>query len=222
MSEYTQSFGLAVDAMRDLRLFTVKGERVVRLQMDAVNCIQLPQDYLSFMKLCVPIKGRLWTFTYDGTMIIPQTLENGLEALDHDKGEGVSRVQGKFNADGSRNGYSHGMYNNTGGKNNYYFTFDLENRRIVLDCIDRTEVTLFYKSNGISASGQTLVSATYEEAVLAFINWKKAEGERNMSWAQANKQEYLECCNQLKFLESPSLDMLYDAMYSTYRQGVKR
>jgi hypothetical protein len=208
--------------MRDLKLFTVKGERVVRLQMDAINCIQIPQDYLSFMWLGVPIHGRIWTFTEDNGIIIPQTLTNGTETLNNTKGEGYSRVEGKFNADGSRNGYSKGIYNTTGGKNSYYFKFDLENRRIILDTIVRTEVTLCYKSNGISASGQTLVPVIYEEAIMAFQKWHYNEGIKNMSWAQSGKNEYLEECAKLKFLESPSLEVLYDVIRSSWKMGVKR
>jgi len=222
LSEYKLVFGLCMDGMRDLNLYTVKGERIQWLSMTDTNCINLPSDYLSFIKLGVPIGGRLWSFSYDGSIIAPTTMSNGVETLDATKGEGVSAVQGKFNPDGTSVPYNSSGYNSTGGHNNYNFTFDLENRRLVLDGIDRTQVLLVYKSNGISASGETLLSATYEEALLSFISWKLAVGQKNMSWSQSGKQEYYEECNKLKFLESPPIEAMYDAIYSTYRQGVKR
>ena len=210
MSEYIQVFGLVCSAMRELHLFTVKNSRTIKLKMDAVNCLSLPEDYLSFVKLGVPVQGRLWSFTLDNNIIVPQSLVNGLETLNQDIGEG----QGKSE--------SYMGYNTTGGYNDFYMKFDLPNRRIIVNGLPRTECTLVYKSNGVSASGQTLISGTYEEAILAFVNWKRAESERNMSWCQKFEMDYNGECNKLKFLEGPTLDQIYDAIYSTYRIGPKR
>jgi len=221
LSEYKLVFSLAISAMRDLSLFTVKESRMAWLSMDSVNCINLPSDYLSFIKLGVPIGGRLWSFTLDNGIIIPVTVSDGVETLNSDRGEGVSGVQGKFNPDGTRVPYSSG-YNSTGGHNNYNFRFDLENRRLVLDNIDRTQVLLIYKSNGVSASGETLVPVIYEESILAFVEWKRSLGNKEMNWSIKNEESYYQECNKIRFLEMPSIEQLYDSVYASYRQGVKR
>ena len=222
MSYYKANFGFAIDAMTQLHLFTVKENRMQWLTMDAVNCVNLPSDYLSFIKLGVPIGGRLWSFSLDNDVIIPTSMENGLETLNSDRGEGVSAVQGKFNPDGTSVPYNNSGYNSTGGHNNYNFGFDLENRRLVLDGIDRSQVLLVYKSNGVSASGDTLVPVVYSEAILSYVNWRRSEGDGNASWMQMYKNEFYEECSKIRFLESPSVEALYDAIYSTYRQTVKR
>jgi hypothetical protein len=190
--------------------------------MDLVNCVSLPSDFLSLIKIGCAINGRFWSFTNDEGIIIPQTIVNGVPTLNGDLGEGQTRVEGKFNSDGSQAGWSFSAYTSSGGVNNYYLKFDYENRRIILDNIDRGDVILVYKSNGISTSGETLVPVIYEEALLSFIDWKRSLGERNMSWAQKNEQSYYEECHKLQFLESPSLTDLFDVIRSTYSQGIKR
>ena len=222
MSYYKTNFGFAIDAMTQLHLFTVKENRMQWLTMTDTNCVNLPSDYLSFIKLGVPIGGRLWSFSLDNDVIVPTSMENGVETLNSTRGEGVSAVQGKFNPDGTSVPYNNSGYNSTGGHNNYNFGFDLENRRLVLDGIDRSQVLLVYKSNGVSASGETLVPVVYSECIIAFINWKVAEGNGNRAWSDKYEQDYYFRSNEIRFLESPSVEQLYDAIYSTYRQGVKR
>jgi len=221
-SKYFLIVSLLVDGMRDLNLFTVKGERIARIQMDAVNCISLPNDYLSFLKLGVPYNGRLHTFTLDESMITPMTIVDGIEVLDSTRGEGITRVDGKSNADGTRFVEGQSGYNNTGGKNEFYMKFDLPNRRIIIDGVSRTECTLMYKSNGVSATGGTLIPATYEESLLAWVDWKLSLGNKESAWSDRNEERYYQECNKVNFLESPSVKDLFDAIYSSWKQAVKR
>ena len=211
MSEYKLIISLIADGMRDLKLFTVKGSNVVRLRMNAINCIDLPEDYLSFLSLSVPYNGRLYTMTEDKMIVSPMTLSNGTDVLNRDKGEGYLTTGSVYES-----------YNATGGHNDFKYHVELNNRRIVIDGIPRSEVTLAYQSNGISQSGATLIPVICEPALLAFVDWMRSKGNKEAGWTERNKEDYLEECSKLKYLESPTLDVLYDVFYSSIKQGVKR
>jgi len=221
-SDYALIKSLVVDGCKDMMLFTVKGTRTVRLQMSPVNTITLPEDYLSFVDIGMPLNGRFWPMTQDKRIIPPMTITNGVETLDSDKGEGVTRIEGKTNTDGSHVNYSPRGYSQGGGVNIYYYKIEEGNNRICIDGIGRTEVTLVYKSSGVSTSGETLIPSICEESIIYFVKWQMAEAERNMSWSVSHKQNYIEACNKVKFLQSPSLDVLYDVVYSSFKQSVKR
>lgn len=212
MSEYKLIIGLIADGMRDLKLFTMKGSNAVRLKMNIINCIELPEDYLSFISLSVPYRGRLFTMTEDKMIVSPMSISNGIDVLNKDKGEGIFT-----------DSLVSESYNSGGGQNDYKYHIEVNNRRIVIDGFSRTEVTLAYKSNGISQSGATLIPSVAEESLLSWVDWKRAKGNKEALSTILNlEKDYNAECYKLQSLESPSLDALYDVFYSTLKQGVKR
>src|SRR5512137_470689 len=95
MGEYQRYLNFAVRVWRDLRLFHLNTVDTVRLAMSAINTIELPDDYLMFISLSIPVNGQMWTFTKNDRLIIPATEDCGQQELDATEGEGVDIGDGR-------------------------------------------------------------------------------------------------------------------------------
>jgi hypothetical protein len=184
--------------------------------MTSINTITLPEDYVSFVSLGVPYAGRLWTFTKEGRLIPPVTEEDGEAVLSNDRQEDAVLGDGGFI----------GGYGVSGGRNEYYMRIDQEHNRIILNGFSRTEVLLTYQSTGINISGETYIARMAEEAIIAFVHWKRKQHSINPKFhmweIREAKGDYDIELEKLKHLQAPTLDEWYDAIYSAWMQAPKR
>lgn len=214
LSKYKLFFSFAIDGYKVLRLYSLKTVETRKMQMTTINTVDLPGDYLEFVSVGVPFKAKLWTFTRDNKLIVTTTDDCGEETLDESKGEGVE-------VNDNQNVSSYGI---KGGRNDYYFTLDEKNSRLILNGFNRTEVILKYISTGINISDVTWIPRIAEEALIAWIHWKEIENndEAPENKVMRRERRFKEELDVLSFLQGPSIEEIMDMIYSTFRQGVKR
>lgn len=215
MSDYKRVVGLAIDGYREVQLFHLGTVRKKTQYMSDINTIDIPDDYMAFISVSVKYKGREWILTKDGSLISPNEEVNGVPV-------NADTIEHEF----------YRTYGTGGGQNDYYYKVEEHNRRIIINGFPRTNVTLTYKSTGISMTEDTSIPLTAEPAILAFIRWQLAESEAEMQGsvrynalsvnAERHKQNYIEETRILDSLRGSTIDEIYDAIYSTWKQSPKR
>jgi len=212
MDEYFRYQQLAIKGFKKAKLFHLKGfATVVKLVVSAIKTITLPDDYMSFVGVVVPIKGEYWMLTERDAIVFSQTGAT----LDSDDGEGVDV------ADSSYPGYtSKGGINSEG-----YIKMDEANNRIIVNSLpsSRTEVFLLYVSTGVNAGEATYVPGRITDMLHAYMIWMdKVYTEQSPAAIQMAQRHYWDQVDEVKYLESPSLQAFKDALYQVTNQLASR
>jgi len=213
MSMYFKMVRYIIRGYKGLNQFSLNMPKMAKLAMNNINCVDLPDDYMQFVSLGIPYKGRVWTFTREDRLITPDGVVCGVDTLSTAAGEnttiGLSQVSG---------------YGVGGGNNEYYYKLDLPGNRIIINGFPKVTVTLHYISSGISMDSETWIPRIAEEALIAWCQWQRVVYDDSVpgSIKAQYKQEYIEKENEIKFTEMPTLDEFYDAIYETFTQGLKR
>jgi hypothetical protein len=213
MSLYFPFVKLLIRGYKQLNQFSLNMPKTERIMMNSIGCIDIPDDYMGFVSLGIPYKGRIWTFTRSDRLITPDGMVCGEATLSAANGETITIGNSTIA------GYGVG-----GGANDYYYKLDLPGHRIIINGFPRTTVTLNYISSGISMSETTWIPRIAEEALIAWVMWQRVVYDDAVPMGIKNqyKQEYIEKENEIKFSEMPTLDEFYDAIYQTFTQGLKR
>ena len=207
--EYFRFFQFAINGLRQLRVLHMKGTaKWDKLTLSANGTIAMPQDYVSFIGVVVPIAGQWWYFTEKEQLVISTTAG----VIDPDEGEGVDIRDG-----------SYGGYPDSGGRNREgYFKIDEPNRRIWINSTDRTEVTLLYMSSGVNLSGtDTYVPVRAVDALHKYILSEDAIFT-NPNMAPFYALEKTKAIDILKYIEGPSAMEFKDVLYSLMNPLAKR
>jgi hypothetical protein len=214
MQYYFAFLQFAIRGYKKLNLFHLPITKTAYLTMSDINTITLPNDYLSFLALGVPYKGRIWTFTKDQGLVSPDTTDCGVQSLSSTEGEDI--VKGDT---GSLTGY--GLQ---GGVNEYYYKIDLANNRIIINGLTARKATLVYVSTGISMSETTFIPKIAEEALIAFVHWQRVQYDDTvpMGIKKDYEEQFIKGCNELEYASMPTIEELYDAVYSAFYQTAKR
>ena len=214
MQYYYKFLQLAIRGYKQLNLFHMPMARVAYLPMSDINTITLPNDYLSFLAVGVPYKGRLWTFTKDQGLVMPDSIDCGEDTLDTDAGEDV--VKGDTG--------TLAAYGLQGGVNEYYYKIDLPNNRIIINGFTSRTVTLAYLSTGISMSETTYIPKIAEEALISFVHWKRIQYDDKVGIGMKKDYEdqYRKGVSEIEYATMPTLDELFDAVYQAFYQSAKR
>lgn len=214
MGNYLRYMQWAIRVYKELNLFHLRQPRYVKVAMSDINTVDYPDDWLGFISVSVPVNGQYWTMTKNGKLIVPMSIACGEETLDEDEGETVIIGDGDEIV-----GFPIG-----GGRNNYYYRLDDDNQRIIINGFNRSTVILAYRSTGIRVDGQNFIPKVAEEAMIAGVhalrlrhNSKATRGDK----ADAEIRYELEQ-EKLEVAKRPSLDDVFDAIYETIYQGVKR
>lgn len=204
MTDYARYLQLAIRGFKDSRLFHLKGfTKVLKCTVSDIKTIALPDDYLSFVSVVVPINGQYWSLTEKESLVFSQT--GG--ALDSDDGEGVDIEDGYMVS-----------YGDVGGVNNMgYIKLDENNNRIIVNSLEatRTEVFLIYVSTGINEAGtDTYVPDAIVPMLHFYILYKDALlHDRN---AENLKREYESELDKVRYLQMDSIQTIRDVLYSSF------
>jgi hypothetical protein len=214
MQYYFPFLQFAIRGYKKLNLFHLPLTKVVYLPMSDINTITLPDDYLSFLAVGIPYKGRIWTFTKDQGLVAPDSTDCGIQVLDSTEGETV--VKGDTE--------SLTAYGLQGGVNEYYYKIDLANNRIIINGLTARTCTLAYVSTGISMSGTTFIPKIAEEALIAFVHWQRVQYDDDvpMGVKKDYEEQFTKGCNELEYASMPTIEELYDAVYQSFYQSAKR
>lgn len=214
MQYYLPFLQFAIRGYKKLNLFHLPMTKVAYLAMSDINTITLPDDYLSFVAVGIPYKGRVWTFTKDQGLVQPDSTESGLQELSSTAGEDV--VKGDT---GSLTAY--GLQ---GGVNEYYYKIDIANNRIIINGLTARTVSLAYVSTGISMSETTFIPKVAEEALIAFVHWQRVQYDDDVPLGikKDYENQFNQGCNELEYASMPTIEELYDAVYAAFYQTAKR
>lgn len=207
-------FQLCIDGMKDLSLFSLTHKQTVKLPVDSLGRIWLPQDYLMFLAVGVPLNGRLYTFTRDKSIIQTSTETYSYESFDTEYGEGQEMPLSVCYA-----------YGQGGGLNETYFVINERRGFIQLTDFAGTEATLHYVSSGISDKPEAVeIPVIAEPALVAYILWMIIQYDLNVNISEKRERErqYGEALADLKLIHAPTKDEIMDVFYSTMYQTIKR
>jgi len=205
----------AIDGLREMRLYHVReGIKVQKSTPDSINTVDFPEDMEDYVAVGIPINGELWTLTRRDTIITTTTTVDEAETLDSTDGEGVAIDDSQPLTFAGRGGMNvHG----------YYYA-DWENRRFVINSNSRTEILIYYISNGVDTTDDGVyVPKKYVPALISYIVWQDAcfvEGKEMR--AQYLEQQWEKRKHELKEAEMPSIDEIADELYYTIYQTPRR
>lgn len=206
-------FQLALDAMKDIHLFSLPYKNVIKLTTDSLGRIKLPTDYLMFLAVGAPRNGQFYTFTKNKMIVQSNNDTYAADAIDYTYGEGQDLPL-----------MSTYQYGSPGGYNDTYFIIDERKKYIQLSNFTGTQATLYYVSSGVSEHPESVeIPVIAEEALIAFILWQIVQYDPAVSPSVSQQRErlYGEACLDLKNIHSPTMDEIADAFFSTVSSTIK-
>ena len=183
--------------------------------------VNFPDDLMRLLSVGVSVNGELFTFTRSTKMVSPASSPLD-EYLDPNRDE-TSDI-----ARSPQEGYGAKAVNVES-----YFTVDYNKRRIVLKreamsryfMGDRSEVLLTYVGHGVKQLDKTYISGDAANMLIKYIVWKLIEDRPSkypMQYIMLKKNDFEESRVMFEKLILPSIDELYDAIYETSSQNVRR
>jgi hypothetical protein len=206
--DYDRFLNFAVSGVRYLRLHVTKdGKNLVKIVPNAINRYDFPPDMESFIGLGVPANGKIWWLTRNDEIVTTKTVVGIDESLDTEDEEGIDLPTAQYN-----------NWAATGGVNlQGYYTLDYEEREIIINSNQRSELLLAYVSSGINDTSISYIPAKYNEAIKAWILLQDIVADRNIS--ESIKREYKlrfkEAIYDIKKADGMSLWELFDAWNCT-------
>ena len=224
MRNYKKLIQLVIDGYSDLNLYHIANVEVQYFYMDENKTVSAPSDYVDWVKVGIPINGKLKVLTNDDHMLLPRKFQDGKDVGNLDA---AAIGQGIFFADHVRNGrYVAGLYGMPGGVNVAYYRYDRELRQFIFTGdIPRSEVVIEYISNGIKLTGSTVIPRQCLNALRAYLDWQMVEYDDRISDKTKDRKErkFDEQVEVLRFFESaPTINEYRDRLYRMIRQSVKR
>lgn len=210
--DYFRLLHMAARALKDVRKF--HATRVVTTAES--NLSNLTNGVWHYPSDCI---GVVDVFYDRGNTLFPAGQRNDIVYHTNDSGS-VSDVD-----DITDYTYWNGGYGVSGGRNQYYFYDDKENRRLIFESNNDEKIWVRYVSTGIGSLGEnTIVPEEYQEIIEAYILWQEALKHHNYSKNTVGlyKQAYNQASKRLKAFQSPTLNEWMDVIYSTFRQTPKR
>ena len=198
---------------RDFQLFYASSIKEAWLDVTPLKTIDLPQDFMDFISVCIVVNGEVWTITRSSK--ITKLSDPTEQTLISDRGEADTIF---------RNSYK---YSSQGANVNGYFTIDLERNRIILkepflmsyETATKKEVLLRYVSNGMSDDlKNSFIPASAANMMIAYVEWKliASDPEKYPANLRNDKfNEYLMEAEKFTNLALPTSEELLDAIYET-------
>jgi len=197
---------IAVGGLRELNLYHFNKFKQEWIDVsDSLGTVAWPTDLVKWLAIGINSNGRLWTFTRDNKIIIPEGTIEGQDTLSTTRGENTT-IEKDISANlGTR-----------GGVNTNYFTVDEANRRFVINGDDVSEVLVQYISSGVNMSAESVIPIQGVRAIKDFVVWR-------VTRKQSDYQTYAISAKDLRDFENAfSEEEFYDMMWKTSFRGVKR
>lgn len=204
--EYAKIYKLCLSIIRGINFFEYPIEnKTVKLEMNANLIVDLPSDFVSLIRLGVPINGKIYTFTSDEGIIVTTTDVDGVETLDQNYGEGVD----------INPSYNYGLGAKGGRNPEGYYKIDYDRKRIIFRNVKRSEVLLEYATTGVTLDGETYIPAILTDLIKASLAYELIRYDINVP--AYLKEDYLRQLQdekrKVKMITLPSLQDIVDAYY---------
>lgn len=230
LEDYTQNsykrlMQLAIDGVRELRLFHQVSLQVMYAKPNDAGIIKLPPDFVDYIKIGIPINGLLYNLTVNDSIILNRATKCGEDVRKVSSGVPLPAGLGGYYYTPHFRGQNFvgGLYGLTGGFNVAYYRYDKEAGQIEFDgFIKDREVIIEYKSTGIS-SGTILAPETIEP-LKRWVHWKRVNYDPRVpnTTKQMFKEQYEEAIMSLRsFQANFTLQEYLDMCYKTRKQTAK-
>lgn len=196
---YKKCMHHVINGLREMNKFHINNVRTVRVTCSPVGIIPLAGDYIQLVGIYVAYRDTLYPLTRRDDMITPENESGDAAYLD------------------TGGNYS---YATVGAKNDYYYTVEERDNRIVVANIPTRTVYIQYISSdvGYRDSRNNHVPIRLKEALKWYVLYKDAlasdYGDKKL--VGLYKREYEEEVSKIRFLDLPTQNELLDILYSTY------
>lgn len=241
MRFYKKFLQYAIDGYTKLNLHSIETIRVAYLPIDQnTKQATLPEDYLFYTKIGYNKGGVAHTLSLNEDLMLVRKTdscgngENDNLSIcgDSDSGNVLSLVSlpysGYYYLPHYRNGqFVAELYGGRGNQNNAgYYRIDKQKRKIVFNSeIALDEVILEYKSSGVSADGETIISREYIPTLVAYVHWQLKEYNDKVPQSEKIRlqQRYIAEEKMVRRLELGfTIEEYLDTARNSYRQTPKR
>jgi len=181
---YVRFLKWAIDGYRKMNLHGLMPTiKTVELDVNkATNTVDLPEDYMDYIKVGVCINGRLINFDLNNN--ICGNGENNCPCEPHVIQQALTDTDGvyldynttwEFYNSRVNNGiYTAGLYGVGAGFNGGGYKIDLQNHRIIFDSyVNADTITLEYRSTGIADDGSAKVDEGAIESLVNYVNYQR-------------------------------------------------
>ena len=225
MRNYSFLEQIAIEGYGDLNLFHLDNVEVVYLRMSEAKTVDLPADYVDYLKIGIPIGGKLRVLTHNTSILFPREFEDGEEVGNTDELESSS--DSIYFVDHLNGGKSiGGLYGMPGGVDQAYYRIDRERRTIIFSgSVPRSEIVLEYISSGVGLTGATIIPREAIPALRAFLLWQIIEEDPRVSATQKERKkgQYEEQVEALRYFQSAFTKEEYKKhVYKHTSQAIKR
>jgi hypothetical protein len=230
--QYKRLTQLAIEGFsEEFSLYHIKaGSDVVYLHMTPAKTVQLPADFVDYVKIGYPINGKLRVITNNESILLPRTFDDTLEPIGNFYGVAIGEeaLSGAvFFSDHWKSGqFVGGMYGLPGGVDDCYYRIDRENRQIVFSgSTPRSEIVLEYMSTGLKSDGSSLIPREVVAPLRAYVLWQMIVNDTRVAANEKDRREraFNEATEALRsFSNAFTADEYLSMLYSTVHQSVKR
>lgn len=226
MRHYSYLEQIIIEGYTDLNLWHLDNIEVVYLRMSDAKTVDLPSDFVDWLKIGVPMAGKLRVLTNHKQILFPRTFADGAPVGNtDDAGGGISEAI--YFTDHFRDGqFVGGLYGMPGGADQAFYRIDKETRTIIFSgSIPRAEIVLEYVSTGIKLQGTTVIPREAVSALRAWALWQLIEDDPKVSPTQKErkKEQYEEQLHALDFFQSAfTKDEYKRHVYKHSKQSTKR
>jgi hypothetical protein len=230
LKNYKRSVQIAIEGMTEQfsTYHTGVGNEVVYLHMSTAKTVNLPSDFIDYLKIGVPVNGKIRVLTKKDSIALPRVFDDTGESVGNtDSGDSEGLENAIFFSDHFKNGqFIGGLFGLSGGIDDAYYRIDMENRQIVFSgSTPRSEIVLEYVSSGLKADGSSLIPREVVAPLRNYVLWQMVENDQKVAYneKERRKREYTESVEQLRFFTTcPTKDEILRMFYSGYRQTPKR
>jgi hypothetical protein len=233
LRRYQTYLQYCIRGVRELNLFAGSVPKTVHLPMLANKAINLPSDYVKYVKIGICINGRIVTLGLDDSLCLNDNygecgdpLEVVIANLDNNNYSWLAYgypflsyyhnnqwVEGLFGVGGGFN--SRGYYKENPEKNQIQFTSN----------VPSTEIILEYISDGVREDGSAVVPMEAVEYLINFVHWKRVEAKHDSTeseiarWREMSRVAYN---NYKHFHQMFSVEEYLDSYRKNVQQLPKR
>lgn len=220
---------LAIEGYTELNLWHLDNLEVVYLTMNPLSkTAALPADFVDWLKVGIPIAGKLRVITRHDKILLPRLLDDGITPIGNtDAGTTTDAASLVYFSDHFRQGqFVGGLFGMAGGVDSAYYRFDREKRTFVYTgTISDNRVVLEYISAGVNLTGATSIPREAEPALRSYLLWQMVENDTRISNTEKErrKRNYGEELAALDYFQSAfTADEYRRMLWGTLRQTAKR
>jgi hypothetical protein len=201
-----------IDCISELNMFhlDVSGPVSTIIDISDINTVDLPSDYIDYLKIGYIVNGKIVTLTHNPSIPIPISGECGEDTNPFpDLSLSIPLVP---------------TYGAGGGYNVAEYRIDKKDRRIILQgSVPGSQLAIEYISTGVSLNEETTIPRKYLPAIRAYVVWTLIENDPKVPMNDKIRKGdlYAQEVSRASMSELPTLDECMDAIYMGRRQTPK-